>query len=130
MNRHPNPDELLDAAVDAVRDEAVDPQLLAAARERVARRLAAELDGPAGAGAEHRIRGCEGFRGLIPAYLAGALADAAPDPVRGPHPRVRAVPARPRGRPSRRRRRHRLADAAAAPGGGCATPWPPAWPGW
>ncbi|MCM2268999.1 MAG: FecR domain-containing protein [Thermoanaerobaculia bacterium] len=72
--QRPNPEELLDRATAAVRDEAIDPQLLAAARDRVARRLAAELDAPAGAGHEHRIRGCDGFRGLIPAYLAGALA--------------------------------------------------------
>jgi hypothetical protein len=42
--QRPNPEELFDRAVEAVRDEALDPQLVAAARDRVARRLAAELD--------------------------------------------------------------------------------------
>ena len=75
MNHHPNPDQLLDDAIAAVREEPVDPQTLVAARDRVQRRLAAELDAAAGAGSEHRIRGCDGFRGLIPAYLAGALSE-------------------------------------------------------
>jgi hypothetical protein len=74
-----NPEELFDRAVAAVRGESIDPRTLAAARERVARRLRAELDAPvepAGAGVQdHRIHGCEGFRSLIPAYLAGALAE-------------------------------------------------------
>ncbi len=83
-----NPEELFDQAVAAVRDQAIDPQTLAAARDRVARRLAAELDERGGDelrpytadGAmddvpDHRIRGCDGFRVLIPAYLAGALAE-------------------------------------------------------
>jgi len=74
--QRPNPEELFDRAVEAVRSEPIDPQVVAAARERVARRLRSELDAPAEAGApEHRIRGCDGFRSLIPAYLAGALAE-------------------------------------------------------
>jgi ferric-dicitrate binding protein FerR (iron transport regulator) len=79
-----NPEELFDRAVAAVRDESIDPQMVDAARERVVRRVAAELSPPAQASTEsastgtaldHRIRGCEGFRSLIPAYLAGALAE-------------------------------------------------------
>jgi len=73
--QRPNPDELFDRAVAAVRDEPIDAPTLAAARERVARRLTAELEAPAGEVLDHRIRGCDGFRGLIPAYLAGALAE-------------------------------------------------------
>jgi len=73
--QRPNPEELFDRAVAAIRDEPMDPQTVAAARHRVARRLAAELDAPAAGGQEHRIHGCEGFRGLIPAYLAGALVE-------------------------------------------------------
>jgi hypothetical protein len=89
-----NPEELFDSAVAAARDQPLDAQAMAAARDRVARRLAAELDEtsdgvrvadelrPSGStgvaidGApDHRIRGCDGFRGLIPAYLAGALTE-------------------------------------------------------
>jgi len=70
-----NPEQLFDDAVAAVRDEAIDEATVAAALGRVERRLTAEL-APATAGeTDHRIRGCEGFRGLIPAYLAGALAE-------------------------------------------------------
>jgi hypothetical protein len=87
-----NPEELFDRAVAAVRDESIDPRLVETARQRVARRVAADLDLAAGADAgglgavagaegdggtetDHRIRGCDGFRSLIPAYLAGALAE-------------------------------------------------------
>jgi len=68
-------EEIFDQAVAAVRDETIDPATAAAARQRVERRLRAELDAPAAAGEEHRIHGCEGFRALIPAYLAGALSE-------------------------------------------------------
>lgn len=77
-----NADELFDQAVAAVRDEPIDPQTTAQALSRVERRLAAELAAePAAAPAEetseptHRIRGCEGFRELLPAYQAGALSE-------------------------------------------------------
>ncbi len=56
-----HPDELLDRAVAATRDEPLDPETLRAATERVGRRLraaAAETEGAE----EHRIHGCEGFR--------------------------------------------------------------------
>jgi len=66
------PDELLDRAVAATRDEPIDPETLRAATERVGRRLqAAAADGSEA----HRIHGCEGFRELLPAWLAGALAE-------------------------------------------------------
>ena len=76
-----NPEELFDQAVAAARDQPIDPQTMVAARDRVARRLAAELDPVAApedgiaVESDHRIRGCDGFRGLIPAYLAGALTE-------------------------------------------------------
>lgn len=74
-----DPDTLFDAAVAAVRDEPLDPQAVAAAQARVTRRLEAELAAPAEGEVDHRIplaiRGCEGFQALIPAYLAGALAE-------------------------------------------------------
>ncbi|HSM14521.1 MAG TPA: zf-HC2 domain-containing protein, partial [Thermoanaerobaculia bacterium] len=67
-------DELLDRAVAATRDEPLDPETLRAATERVGRRLraaAAETEDAE----EHRIHGCEGFRALLPAWRAGALAE-------------------------------------------------------
>ena len=66
-------DDLLDEAVAAVRDEPVDPETQRAAVERVGRRLAAAA--ASGTGDEHHIRGCEGFRALLPAWRAGALAE-------------------------------------------------------
>lgn len=69
------PDEIFDAAVAAVRDQPLDAQTVAAAQARVARRLEAELALPAEGEVDHRIRGCSGFQALIPAYLAGALAE-------------------------------------------------------
>src|SRR5262245_66000691 len=87
-----NPEELFDRAVAGAREESIDPRVIDAARERVARRIAADLEATPGADAnargasaraedaggaetDHRIRGCDGFRSLIPAYLAGALAE-------------------------------------------------------
>ena len=43
-----SPEELFETAVAAARDQSIDPQIVDAARDRVARRLAAELDGPIG----------------------------------------------------------------------------------
>jgi hypothetical protein len=71
----PDPETLLDAAVAAVRDEPIDPQTLAAARARVARRLEAELAPAVPGEVDHRIRGCDGFQALVPVYFAGALAE-------------------------------------------------------
>jgi hypothetical protein len=76
-------DSLFDEAVAAVRDEPIEPRTVDAALARVARRLEGDLASPASLapdtgredGAEHRIHGCEGFRGLVPAYLAGALSE-------------------------------------------------------
>ena len=79
--------DLFDAAVAAVRDEPIDAKSFDAARDRVRARLAAdaavsmneaaEVAAPVAMNeaAEHRIQGCEGFRALLPAYLAGALAE-------------------------------------------------------
>ncbi|HLF57302.1 MAG TPA: FecR domain-containing protein [Thermoanaerobaculia bacterium] len=71
----PYREQLFDEAVAAVRDEPVDPQAAAVALARVERRLAADLAPALEGESDHRIRGCEGFRSLIPAYLAGALAE-------------------------------------------------------
>ena len=79
-------EERFEQAVAAVRDENIDPRTVETAGERVWARLANEADAvvagqtapsanAASAGAEHRILGCEGFRELMPAYLAGALAE-------------------------------------------------------
>jgi hypothetical protein len=77
-------EERFEQAVAAVRDESIDPRTVETAGERVWARLANEVAAagaergaavPAAPGAEHRILGCEGFRELMPAYLAGALAE-------------------------------------------------------
>ncbi len=73
-------EELLDAAIAATRDEKLDEGTVEAAGARVWNRLTEELDAsPSGAVAAaeeaHRIQGCAGFRALVPAYLAGALAE-------------------------------------------------------
>ena len=81
-------EERFEQAVAAVRDENVDPRTVETAGERVWARLAHEVqatsagvsgvsDSAAGAPApdSHRILGCEGFRELMPAYLAAALAE-------------------------------------------------------
>ncbi len=71
------PEEILDSAVAAVRDEVADPAAEQAALDRVRRRLAAGAAATEAPGPESgRIRGCEGFRALLPAYLAGALAES------------------------------------------------------
>ena len=77
-----NNNELFDTAVTAVRDEPIDPRGYEAARERVLSRLmhseatVAETADTAAAPADsHRILGCDGFRALLPAYAAGALAE-------------------------------------------------------
>ena len=73
-------EERFEQAVAAVREESIDPRAAEAAGERVWARLAHEA-APASAAAavaeasSHRILGCEGFRELMPAYLAGALAE-------------------------------------------------------
>lgn len=67
-------DSLLDEAVAALRDEPVDSATLDAALARVGRRLEASASPVDEAGDDsHRIRGCEGFRALLPAHRAGAL---------------------------------------------------------
>ncbi len=80
-------EERFEQAVAAVREETIDPRTVEATAERVWARLANEVaaadgqvtsavDAAGAAGAEsHRILGCEGFLELIPAYLAGALAE-------------------------------------------------------
>ncbi|MEO7794771.1 MAG: FecR domain-containing protein [Thermoanaerobaculia bacterium] len=93
-------EERFEQAVAAVREEIIDPRTAEAAGERVWARLAHEVqatgaaDVAAGALAahaadtadtpdtvraagsdSHRILGCEGFRELMPAYLAAALAE-------------------------------------------------------
>jgi hypothetical protein len=82
-------EERFEQAVAAVRDENIDPRTVDTAGERVWARLASEVaaaGSAAVAGDEagaahspdstsHRILGCEGFRELMPAYLAAALAE-------------------------------------------------------
>ena len=69
-------DELFDAAVAAVRDETMDPMVLAAAQERVLARLQSRAGQPVtatdaavtavdAATDSHQIHGCEGFRAHV-----------------------------------------------------------------
>lgn len=123
-------EEPFDAAVAAVRDETIDPATEAAALGRIRRRLAADA-APAVSNVveEHRIHGCAGFQQLIPAYLAGALAEPkrllVEDHTRECVPCRRALAAARRGpavaavtaiAPSRRPLRRALALAASAAG--------------
>lgn len=76
-------EERFEQAVAAVRDENIDPRTVETAGERVWARLAHEVQDAAeplaahapGNSESHRILGCEGFRELMPAHLAGALAE-------------------------------------------------------
>ena len=86
-----NPEELFDQAVAAARDQPIDPQIdgRGTRPRRAAAGGGARRCRPQSADAtrrrnrridgatpwHHRIRGCDGFRGLIPAYLAGALTE-------------------------------------------------------
>ena len=97
------------------------PSSTRAAREPVAAMARVAPLAPVTPATDHRIRGCDGFRALIPAYLAGALAEprrilfedhtrecvpcrrALARCARAPAPRAAASPAR-------------LADAAPAIG--------------
>jgi ferric-dicitrate binding protein FerR (iron transport regulator) len=72
-----------DEAVAAVRDEPIDAETMRAGLARVERRLAAEAAAPAEEvpgesphAIPHLIEGCAGFRSLMPAYRAGALAES------------------------------------------------------
>jgi len=81
--RRENPEETLDRAVDAVRDDAPDAELMRAAADRVWEKLtAAARSNPAVAAAAgaaavvDTIRGCDDYQALLPAYLAGELTPA------------------------------------------------------
>lgn len=106
-------EEPFDRALAAVRDEAIDPATEAAALGRIRRRLAAAaeaeptLSSPVAEAEEsHRIRGCAGFQALLPAYLAGALAEPKrlllEDHTRECVPCRRALAAARRGTPATR----------------------------
>ncbi len=75
-------EERFEQAVSAVTSEPIDARTVETAGERVWARLASEVaaaETPAVASVAgdnaHRILGCEGFRELMPAYFAGALAE-------------------------------------------------------
>src|ERR1041385_4765744 len=72
-----NSEEILNKLTAEIRDEKVDPAVMAAAADRVWARVSAaageaEFQMPA---IEH-IEGCADFQSLIPAYLAGKLSEA------------------------------------------------------
>ena len=66
-------DPALEQAMNEIRDDTVDPEVIEAAAARVWARLAAEA-------AQHKagehIRGCADFQALIPDYRAGRLPEA------------------------------------------------------
>jgi hypothetical protein len=64
---------MLDQVAAEIRDHQLDPEAVQAASERVWSRLTVEL---AGAAPDRRLRSCEDFQALIPAYLAGTLPEA------------------------------------------------------
>ncbi len=77
MNRKVDLDQLLDRAVDEIRDDVLDPQTELAAAARVWERVRAEAEKQQGESADERkIRDCADFQALIPAYQQGALSDA------------------------------------------------------
>jgi ferric-dicitrate binding protein FerR (iron transport regulator) len=69
-----NPNDLLDRATAAVRDQPIAPAEVEAARVRVRQRLEVELRPGQDAGAT--IRGCADVQALLKAYKAGTLAPA------------------------------------------------------
>ena len=83
MSRTENYDSPLDRAAAEIRDEAVDPAVVASAAARVWDRLSregAQLDAapetvtaPAAVAGPHALRGCDDFQAEIPAYLRGEL---------------------------------------------------------
>ncbi|HEX8984553.1 MAG TPA: FecR domain-containing protein, partial [Bryobacteraceae bacterium] len=64
----------LDQAISAIRDEAIDPETVRQAADRVWARLAAET--PARAGEVEALHGCAEFETLIPAWREGRLEPA------------------------------------------------------
>ena len=138
-----NPEELFDQAVAAVRERAVPIRRSSPPRTTAWRggwrrsstpgaetRSAPTPGSESGGGGpesvmagepDHRIRGCDGFHPVDPGLPRPRAHRAAPHLVRrGPHSRVRAVPARAGRCAARRHWRgslpHRLADAATAIG--------------
>lgn len=73
-----DPNTLLDRAVEAIRDEAVDQSVVDAAAARVRESLStrASAEPVAAAASVTHIRGCDDVQALIPSYLAGGVADA------------------------------------------------------
>ncbi len=68
-------EELLDRAITEVRSDAPDAEVVRRAADRVWQRLAAHV-AAAPAGDVESISGCDDYRALIPAYLAGELIPA------------------------------------------------------
>lgn len=77
MTYRDNPEELLDRAVEAVRDDAPDAAAVRRAADRVWGELStrtAGADDAEAASAVESIESCDDYRALIPAYLAGELS--------------------------------------------------------
>ena len=64
-----------------IRDEDMDPAVIAAAAGRVQQRLAEH----------HTLHTCADFQALMPDYRAGKLRPRARAPPQRPHPRVRGL---------------------------------------
>ena len=73
---HHDVDSLLDRAIGQIEGTEPDPAVAEAAAERVWSRLATADSTATDAAAVEEIRGCEDYQALIPAFLAGELAEA------------------------------------------------------
>ena len=71
------PDTSLEEIAEEIRNEKIDPSAVANAADRVWSRIAGEQPSASvDASQAERIRGCEDFQSLIPAYLTGSLSEA------------------------------------------------------
>ncbi len=75
MNRkHQNPEDILDQALQGIREEQVDPNLEEQAGRRVWQQLSQSWKGSARSGSS--LSNCDDFQSLIPRYLEGGLSQA------------------------------------------------------
>jgi hypothetical protein len=70
-----NPEEVLDEAIAAVRNQNIDPQTLDGARQRVWERVIKGAEETRAGAVSGRISTCADFQALLPGYLAGTLSE-------------------------------------------------------
>jgi hypothetical protein len=76
MDTRENAKQILDEAINAVREDQPEKRTLDAASARAWNRLAQELNLPNAADPDFKIRGCADVEALLPAYKAGRLSNA------------------------------------------------------